>query len=152
MHNTRRFAVISMPILLLSLPLTLFAQGAEPPRSSEHDGRWMVQVTCDDVKDTTGVVKGYSLTVPVEIRDGVLSGNYQTTTSSQAALTLTGSVLPGGALRINAKGTTGSPEYSVGKVAPGRPYSYTMTGHLQSKSGEAVRQELRPCRASLTKT
>ena len=132
------------------LPSTAQAQAAKPSRSGEFDGHWAVQVVCEDVKGASGLVKGYSLQVPVEIREGALTGKYSEV-ASPATLVLTGSVFTGGEIRLEAKGTTGSPEYSVGKVAPGKPYSYTMTGRLAVAKGEATRSELRPCKAFFSK-
>lgn len=43
------------------------------------------------------------------------------------------------------------PGYSVGKVAQGTRYSYTLQGKLVGSGGEAKRKELRPCTATSTK-
>lgn len=149
--------VIARPILnscfaaLVALGVgAAHAQTPQQQKSNEHDGRWMALVICEDVKTESGVVKGYKLPVAVEIRDGNLSGKYEEP-GAISTLALSGVVYTGGVVQIQAKGTTGAPEYNLNKVGAGRPYAYSLTGTLSTATGEAVRRELRPCRAVFTK-
>lgn len=146
MFKTEVFWIVSY--VVWSFSFLTHAQDAM--LSTEHDGKWLVALVCDDVKDKGGFVRGYAFTFPVDVKAGRLFGEHQER-GSTATVRFEGTVAVGGALEIRATGTTGSPEYSVGYVPRGRPYGYTMTGQMSAKSGTATRRELRPCNAAFTR-
>jgi hypothetical protein len=150
MHTTNPILSSFFSALVVSGVGVIQAQTPQQQKSSERDGRWMALVICEDVKTGSGIVKGYKLPVSVEIRDGNLIGKYDEP-GAISTLALSGSVYAGGEVRIEAKGITGAPEYNLNKVGAGRPYGYTLTGTLGTTTGEAARNELRPCRAVFTK-
>ncbi len=96
------------------------------------------------------MVKGYEYNFTVTIRDGGLQGEYGAP-GHPASVVYTGQVSEDGGLQINATGNTGRSDYSVGKVAQGTQYNYTMQGKLEQSRGQATRNELRPCTANFSK-
>ncbi|MDP9043360.1 MAG: hypothetical protein M3O01_00985 [Pseudomonadota bacterium] len=114
------------------------------------DGRWSVLLVCADTQDKRGVVKGYQYAFTVTIRDGALQGEYGAP-GHPASVVYTGQVGTDGALQIQATGNTGRSDYSVGEVAQGTPYGYTMQGMLERSRGQATRKELRPCTATFSR-
>jgi hypothetical protein len=132
----------------------LFAAGQLPAQQrvppDGHEGRWSVVLACDDVKDKNGLVKGYEFSFHADIKDGRLKGQYGSV-GAPNSITYEGTVQPDGTLEIEATGITGKSEFSVGKVAQGTPYKYTMNGSLGLNSGRAVRRESRPCIATFSR-
>lgn len=115
------------------------------------DGRWSVVLVCDDTTDRNGPVKGYVYRFPVSIADGVIEGR-NGSPDTPGSVRYSGTVASDGALEIVASGATGQPDYSVGRVARGTNYGYTLHGRLVGSTGEATRRELRPCRATFTRS
>ncbi|MGH8795771.1 MAG: hypothetical protein ACREXI_01835 [Caldimonas sp.] len=118
---------------------------------SPFDGQWSVLLVCPDTTDKKGLVKGYEYTFAVSIRDGAIEGTHGAK-GHPASIVYTGNVSDDGTLEINAVGNTGRSDYSVGKVARGTQYGYTMQGKLTGTSGQATRRELRPCTATFTRS
>jgi len=135
-------------LLALAAPAAALAQDARTPAS--YDGRWSVTLVCDDLKEEGRVVKGYEYRFFVDVRNGHLEGQYKAP-GSPGSLTMTGTVVPDGGLQITADGITRHSEYTVGRVAQGTHYTYTMEGRLSGTAGSARRRELRPCAASFAK-
>ena len=115
------------------------------------DGRWSVVLVCPDTTDKSGLVKGYEYTFAVSIREGAVQGEYGAP-GHPASVVYTGQVSDDGTLEITAAGNTGRSEYSVGKVAQGTHYGYTMQGKLVGSGGRATRIELRPCTATFARS
>ena len=126
--------------------LSQCAVAAELP----FDGRWSVLLVCPDTNDKSGLVKGYEYTFTVAIRDGALQGEYGAP-GHPASVVYAGHVSNDGVLEIHATGNTGRSDYSVGKVAQGTQYNYTLRGKLEPSRGQATRRELRPCTATFSK-
>ena len=144
-HEGTRVKLRLMSALSLSLCSTAsLAQGSNA--AAPFDGRWSVALTCPDTTDKSGPVKGYEYIFAVSIREGVVKGEYGVP-GHPASVFYAGKVSDDGSLEITATGNTGRSEYSVGKVAQGTRYSYTMQGKLAGSSGEATRKEVRPCTA-----
>ena len=120
------------------------------PTTDAFDGTWSVTLVCDDTRDRDGLVKGYRFVFDVQVANGRLDG-WQGDEGQPSSLHLTGTVHDGGALEIRAEGRSGASEYVVGRAARGTPYAYTMSGRLDGAGGDAVRREVRPCRASFAK-
>ena len=124
-----------------------FGQGVVPATAVHaYDGEWSVVLVCADTRDHSGLVKGYEYTFHVSIANGQLKGQYGEK-DAPSSVVYSGEVGADGSLELHAVGNTGSAGYSVGKVARGTPYSYTLTGKLEATRGHAVRRELRPCTA-----
>jgi hypothetical protein len=118
---------------------------------ASFDGRWTAMLTCDDTRDNDGrLVKGYSISLPVEIQGGRVLGE-RGSAGVPGYLKLSGAVVSGGGLELVAQGTTGSVDRNMGLTGAGRPYSYTLQGRLEGDSGSAVRRELRPCKANFVR-
>ena len=138
---------ISATLLLVCSGVCLAeATAAERP----YDGRWAVLLVCPDTQDRTGLVKGYQYSFSVSIKDGALQGEYGAP-GHPASVAYTGQVGDDGTLEIRATGNTGRSDFSVGKVAQGTQYNYTMQGRLEGSRGQATRRELRPCTATFSR-
>ncbi len=131
---------------VLLLCLAGRAAGADST-TGPYDGEWSVVLACPDTQDRSGLVKGYELTFHVSITDGKLQGQYGAK-GAPSSVVYSGEVEPDGTLEVRAVGNTGKSDQSVGKVARGTAYSYTMAGKLERSRGQAVRRELRPCTAT----
>ena len=114
------------------------------------DGEWSVVLDCADTKDRNGLVKGYEYNFHVMIANGKLQGQYGAK-GAPASVVYSGEVGVDGALEVRATGNTGASDYSVGKVARGMAYSYTLAGRLEGSHGKAERREVRPCTATFGK-
>jgi hypothetical protein len=123
-----------------------------PPSSVSRtfDGRWATTVVCEDVLAKGLLIKGYTLKFFVDVVDGRLTGQ-RGQAGKPDSLSLDGFIQADGTAEINANGLTGSPEYTVGHVAPSTPYAYRLRGTFSKGSGKATRIELRPCEASFFK-
>ena len=137
--------------VLMSLwSLALHAQFAVAAPSA-FDGRWSVVLVCPDTTDKSGLVKGYEYDFAVSIKGGALEGEYGAP-GHPASVFYSGQVGDDGTLEIAATGNTGQSEYSVGRMAQGTRYSYTLHGKLAGSSGQATRRELRPCTATFARS
>ena len=132
--------------LLLCCSAVSGAFGAGSP-GGPFDGEWSVVLVCADTQDKNGLVKGYEYTFRVTIADGKLYGQYGSK-GAPASLLYSGEVGGDGTLEVRAVGNTGQSDRSVGRVARGTEYAYTMSGKLDRAHGQAVRRELRPCTAT----
>lgn len=140
----------SLAMSVLFLSTAAFGQPSAVKLSADHDGQWSVFLVCPDVRDSKGLVKGYDYKFVSTITAGRLEGQYGAV-GAPAFLKFVGTVRDDGSLDINASGITGAPETTFGKINAGTPYSYTMQGKLESRSGQATRKELRPCTATFTR-
>lgn len=123
---------------------------ASETASSAFDGRWAVTLICEDVKIKDSLIKGYKFDYFADVKNGQLTAQHGQI-GEPSSLTMVGTVQANGTLNINARGASGSPEYS-GVQRRGTPYSYRMTGTLSPSSGKASRIDHRPCEATFFKT
>lgn len=124
--------------------------GSTAAAERPYDGRWAVLLVCPDTQDRSGLVKGYEYSFSVSVKDGALQGEYGAP-GHPASVAYTGQVGDDGTLEIKATGNTGRSDFSVGKVAQGTQYGYTMQGRLEGSRGQATRRELRPCTANFSR-
>ena len=143
----RRLAAACCTVLLASS-----GARAQPAAAgaSAFDGRWAVTLVCQDVNDDRGFARGYTFEFAVDVKDGRLSGRHGQA-GLPSSLTLAGTVQPDGTVDIDARGRTGDPQYTVGRVTKSTPYSYRMRGLLTPTGGKATRLELRPCEATFSR-
>ncbi len=144
-----RHVSLATAALLLCASILRPAAGAEAA-GSRYDGDWSVVLVCADTRDKSGLVKGYEFTFHVAIANGKLQGQYGAK-GAPASVGYSGEVAADGTLEVRATGNTGLSDRSVGRVAQGTAYSYTMAGKLEQSRGQAVRRELRPCTATFGK-
>lgn len=126
---------------------------SETPRRLDlrrFDGTWGATLTCADFKDDTGGAKGYTYRFLVQIKDGILLGEYGQQGSS-GSLKYDGRVQPDGTAEIQARGLTGSTKTAVGHVSSGTSYSYRVKAHFDESRGTGTRVDLRPCEVVFVK-
>ena len=141
----------SLIVLAMLLTSSNALSQTEPVAASHaYDGIWLVTLDCADTQDRRGMVKGYVYTFRVAIVDGKLNGQYGEQ-SAPASVVYSGEVSGDGTLEVRAVGNTGDASYSVGTVARGTRYGYTLVGKLGLSGGEAVRRETRPCKATFSR-
>lgn len=115
-----------------------------------YDGKWYVTLRCSSIEDKRGPVNGYELNFPATVTSGRLSAQYGAP-GTPNSLTYDGEVSADGVLQIKASGHTGPSANTLGRVAQGTPFTYTLRGKLTDKGGEATRVEGRPCVASFSR-
>lgn len=137
--------------IVVSLWSTAFLAQGVIAAENPFDGRWSVVLVCPDTTDKSGLAKGYEYSFALSIREGAVQGEYGAP-GHPASVFYAGRVSDDGTLEITATGNTGRSEYSVGKVAQGTRYRYTMQGKLVGSGGQATRRELRPCIATFARS
>ena len=125
---------------LLAVATTNSGQGA-------FDGTWNTILTCTAARDGAAA---YTRRFLATVRGGVFHGESGVRGQS-SYLAMDGSIGADGTALLGVQGLTGNPEYSVGRVMPTTPYSYTMKGAFEAGRGTAKRIELRPCDAVFSK-
>lgn len=138
---------VALAVLLVCSNGMCQTGGTAVTSSTPYDGEWSVVLDCADTQDKSGLVKGYEFTFHVTIANGKLQGQYGAK-GAPASVIYSGEVGADGTLELRAVGNTGNSDQTVGKVARGTAYSYTMVGRLEQSRGHAVRRELRPCTAT----
>jgi hypothetical protein len=118
--------------------------------STAFDGRWAVNLVCEDAADSGKVAKGYTLNFFSDVKEGRLTGQYGQI-GKPGYLSLVGVIKADGSAEIKANGLIGDPKNAVGKFSSGTPYTYHMRGTFTPTSGKATRIELRPCETTFTK-
>jgi hypothetical protein len=111
------------------------------------DGSWQVVIDCTPTPDGA---RGYRWRFDAQVRDGSLLGQFHEP-GTNASGTLSGIIRPNGDALLRMNGNTGSPQYSVGQVAVGTPFHYTVTAHFAATSGSGQRNELRQCDLTFTR-
>ena len=117
------------------------AAGAGP-----FDGTWNAEVDCPDVGD----VRGYNWVFSAQVSSGVLTGHYQSPTTSGMG-TLKGRIRPDGEGVLTMIGRTGPEERTIGHARAGTPIYYTANVHFDANSGSGMRNERRACALKFTK-
>lgn len=143
-HASIPLVIAAFAASCVSATATVAAQ--EPSGNTRFDGTWLATITCDGYKDA----KGYAMSFPVSIRNGVVDGQYGKV-SEAASLRYTGTVAPDGTLEIRGQGRTGSPDYALTHPNNGTPYGYRLKGRLEDDKGSATRVDTRPCQASFVR-
>ena len=118
--------------------------------STAFDGRWAVQLTCEDLRSGDSLAKGYTLNFISEVKDGQLKAQFGKV-GQASSFAMVGTIRRDGTAEINVNGLTGNPNATVGHVQPGTPYAYPMIGSFTPTSGKATRSKLRPCEAVFIK-
>jgi hypothetical protein len=140
------------------LILVLFATGAgaaeEAVRPSSDttrfDGVWSVTVVCADYKDASVGAKGYTVRMLAEIKNGRLNAQ-RGNPGEPGSLHYSGRIDADGAADLQAKGFTGNPEYTPGRLVNATPYAYRLKGHFDERRGSAKRLDTRICDANFVK-
>lgn len=129
-------------ILATSIAGTVSAQERTP-----FDGTWSVIITCAASQDGAA---GYTLRFMAGVKGGLLHG--ETGVRGQAgSLSLDGQIQPDGTALLSARGMTGNPDYTIGRLAPATPYSYRLQSRFDGAHGTGARLEVRRCDAVFSK-
>lgn len=129
-------------ILACLMAGTVAAQG-----HTSFDGTWSVILTCTAAQDGAA---GYTLRFAASVKGGLLHG--ETGVRGQAAsLSLDGQIQPDGTALLSARGMTGNPDYTVGRLTPATPYSYHLQSRFAGAHGTGARLEVRRCDAVFSK-
>ena len=127
----------------------LAASGPGPAHAQLRgfDGTWLVIVNCPAAPDGA---RGYTLHFFAAVRNGVLHG--ETGVRGQAAsLSLDGVIQADGTSLLSARGMTGNPDTTIGRLTPGTPYAYGLQTRFDGAHGTGTRVEARPCNAVFTR-
>jgi hypothetical protein len=90
-----------------------------------------------DYKDpvTGAFAKGYTITFPATIKDGILHAEYKVNSHFE----ITGKIELDGNALLHLAGTTGPQQYSMNNARPGTPYSYDISAHFKGSRGTGKR-------------
>jgi hypothetical protein len=121
-------------------------QSTRAPGPTRYDGIWNVTIACPPHE----TANGYKMRFPVEVKDGVLSGQYGTD-GQPSSVTLKGKIQPDGKATVDARGVTGDPNRTVGRVSRGSNYSYSVDARFDDARGIGERVETRPCTLTFVK-
>lgn len=125
----------------------LIASTSAVAASSPFDGTWNVSVQCAQAADGA---EAYNWSFPAQVRNGFMRGQRGAPGGINSS-SISGQIKPDGSALLAVSGRTGRPEYSVGRVAPGHPFHFTVTAHFDARSGSGKRNELRPCNLAFSK-
>jgi class 3 adenylate cyclase len=128
-----------------SVPAAVVAQDKSAQAATDKvvrfDGLWKVTIDCPKHED--GAL-GYTAEFPADVKDGTLRGE-KGVEDNPGWLTLRGDIQTDGSARLYAKGLTGDPKLSIGKISKGTPYAYQVTAHFDGKHGTGRRLQVRAC-------
>lgn len=141
-------------ILLLALFATGASAAEEAVRTSMDttvfDGVWSVTVVCTDYKDAGVGAKGYTVRMLAEVKNGQLNAQ-RGKPGEPGSLHYSGRIHPDGVAELQAKGSTGNPDYTPGRLVSTTPYAYRLKGHFDERRGSAKRLDTRQCQADFVK-
>jgi uncharacterized caspase-like protein len=133
------------PLTITIAPETAPAAPAASAPAAEagpkmFDGAWDVTVACA----SQGKVASYARHLDASVKDGLFNAD-DSVTRKDNWLKIEGQIGKDGKAKLNARGITGDPKYSVNNVKPGVPYAYTIDAQFERTRGSGKRNELRPC-------
>jgi hypothetical protein len=120
---------------------------ASPGGVGHFDGMWNVHIDCP--KHTDGTF-AFTIELVAQVRDGVLRGE-RGTEGTPNWFRLLGVIEPDGNAKLDAKGLTGDPKFSVGGVGQGTPYAWSSTARFEGSRGTGRRTQLRTCDLTFVK-
>lgn len=120
---------------------------ATPGDARRFDGNWNIAIDCP--KHTDGTF-AFTIELVAQVRDGVLRGE-RGTEGAPNWFRLQGVIEPDGSAKLDAKGLTGDPKFSVGGVGQGTPYAWSTTARFDGSRGTGRRTQLRRCDLTFVK-
>lgn len=114
--------------------------------AANYDGKWDVTVNCP----ASGKVQGYTRPLTATVTNGVIHAE-DPEPGKPNWLKIDGQIPPDGKTTLSARGVTGPSAYSVGALAPGTPFSYTIDVQFERIRGTGKRNETRPCTYTFVK-
>jgi class 3 adenylate cyclase len=109
--------------------------------AARFDGPWTVTIVCASTPDGA---QGYTFEFGAQVKDGFLRGD-QGIEGSPGWLRLEGQIQPDGGARLDARGLTNDPKYTIKGGAKGSPVGYHVVARFEGASGSGRRLELRAC-------
>ncbi len=88
--------------------------------------------------------QGVHRPILMQVKDGVVYGEHGSD-GTPGWLRFDGRIQTDGSSEIQARGLTGSPEYSVDRVAKSTPYRYRVKAQFEATRGTGGRRDVRPC-------
>jgi hypothetical protein len=120
---------------------------AAPRDPSRFDGTWNVSIDCPRHTDGTAA---FTIELVALVKDGLLRGE-RGTEGVPNWFRLQGVIEPDGSAKLDAKGLTGDPKYSVGGVRQGSPYTWATVARFEGSRGTGRRTQLRVCDLTFAK-
>ena len=114
---------------------------------SQFDGRWTLTLKCSKLPDT----KAYKHIFNVNVKDGVLDGDYIVPGHDNGHFHLYGPIRSDGSAYLHMSGESGNPEYTFGHPNPGAPIDFDLDSKFTSSQGKGRRVQQRPCVATFSK-
>ena len=132
-----------IPVLFVALVLHATHSSAAP-ETAAFDGTWTVILVCPRAADGAF---GYTLQFDAGVKAGVLHGQLGSP-GKPGSLALDGTIEPDGTSKLAAKGLTGDPDYTTGRVREATPYAYDVSAHFKGSNGTGTRIGGRYCNFS----
>jgi hypothetical protein len=131
-------------------PKTALASPSDAPapaaaKTKDFDGKWDVQVKCTDASGALG----YGRYLTGSVTNGTLHA--EEPNPARPPLAIDGDIGPDGKATLVAHGLTSNPNYTVGHVNQGTPYSYSVDAKFEKTRGTGKRMELRPYELTFAK-
>ncbi len=114
---------------------------------ARFDGAWSVNVDCPRHTDGTAA---FTIDLVAQVKDGVLTGE-RGAEGAPNWFRIQGVIGPNGNARLDARGLTGDPKYSVGGGPQGTPYAWSAPAHFEGSQGTGRRTQLRRCELTFVK-
>jgi len=109
--------------------------GRTDPPTTRFDGNWTVTLACNRTID--GGLP-YSYRFPAEVKGGAIHGEHGVA-GQPAYLVIDGRIGADGEATMLADGLTNAPNYTLGRVPPGQPYTYRIKAHFGDTHGSGTR-------------
>ena len=119
-----------------------------PRQTLPFDGSWLVRINCPKTAD--GKTQGYTRQLVARVDNGALHGE-DGTKGRPLWMVLDGAIQSNGTAWMKVHGLTGSARSTLGALAEGSPFSYTVTGQFSGRTGTGKRDEGRECDLTFVK-
>jgi hypothetical protein len=116
--------------------------------ANDLSGRWTLTLKCSKAPD--GALP-YTHIFDVNVKDGMLDGDYVVPGQNNGHFHLSGPIRPDGSAYLHMSGETGKSEYTFGHPDPGSPINFDLDVKFTALQGKGTRIQQRPCDATFRK-
>ena len=143
-------AATTAATVILSGGDALAAETNAPPAAlqSQFDGRWTLTLKCSKAPDGA---RGYTHIFGVNVKDGMLDGDYVVPGQNNGHFHLRGPIRRDGSAYLHMSGETGQSEYTLKRLSPGSPMNFDLDVKFTASQGKGSRVQQRPCDATFSR-
>ena len=142
-----RSAILTAIMLVLGVLLSSQPNvNASTEAATKFDGNWAATANFPEYKDPSGsIAKAATMNFPVEIKNGLLQGEWKSKTTS-ASFKINGKIGADGTAILNLQGITGPEEYNIkdnssgeSHTRAGKPYGFEIKARFNGRRGTGKR-------------